>query len=183
MRWSWPALFTLATPMCVPVTTLPTGLPALSPSGFGEGGGPARRMVRGRRILRGESREDRVAGRAQLGPLVDLLVSRMRQQYAAAVWYFVRCMVSLFDVVSDDFTILDQQIQYFLCQIWAEGEPKSLAAHTICGLQHFLNVKRTFPGAWRLYAAWDKAEIPQRAPPLPSEVVLGIAGWLLQEEV
>lgn len=131
-------------------------------------------------MQRGETRDDRVAGRALLGPLAGLLIApRMRVQYATAVWYFVRCMVSLFGFVSEDFPELDRQLQYFLCLLWAEGESKSFAAHTVCGLQHFLNVRRTFPGSWRLYAAWDRAEVPCRAPPLPRDVVFGIAGWLV----
>ena len=56
---------------------------------------------------------------------------------------------------------------------------KSLAAHTLCGLQHFLNVRRFFPGSWRLYAVWDRSEVPFRAPPLPRDIVRGIAGWLV----
>ena len=56
-----------------------------------------------------------------------------------------------------------------------------MASHTICGLQHFLNVARVFPGLWRLHSAWDKAEIPQRALPLPTNIVLGIADWLLEK--
>ena len=154
MPWSWPPLFAPATATFVPATTLLTSphVPRL----FNSDGGDlaSGRMPRGRRVVRGETRNDRVAGRAELGPLVGLLVSQtMRQQYANAVWYFVRCMVALWGFVAGDFRDLDRQLQHFRCLLWEEREAKSLAAHTVCGLQHFLNVRRVFPGAWRLYAA------------------------------
>ena len=60
--------------------------------------------------------------------------------------------------------MVDRQVSYFLQLIWAEGTAKSLAAHTICGVQHFLNARRVFVRV---------------LPPLPADVVLGIAGWLV----
>ena len=144
MRWSWSALFTHAIPICAPVTTLPTDLLDPSPSSCGVGS-LAITMVRSRKVVRGETRQDRVLERSHLGPLAGMLVSpRMRQQYASAVWYFELCCVNLFGTVSEDLSVLDRQVTYFLQLIWAEGEAKSLAAHTICGLQHFLNVRRAF---------------------------------------
>ena len=153
MRWSWPALFTHAIPMRAPATTPLIDHLAPSPSNCGVGI-LAITMVRSRKVVRGETRQDRVLERSHLGPLAGMLVSpRMRKQYASAVWYFVLCCVNLFGTVSEDLSVLDRQVSYFLQLIWAEGEAKSLAAHTICGLQHFLNVRRVFPGSWGLYSA------------------------------
>ena len=56
--------------------------------------------------------------------------------------------MNLFGTVSEDLSVLDRQVSYFLQFIWAEGEAKSLAAHTICGLQRFLYVRKVF--AWVL---------------------------------
>ena len=137
-------------------------------------------MPGARRVVRGESPADRVQGRARLGPLASLLVSaRVNKQYSDAVWYFVITMTTLFGGMEEDHGKLDMQLQYFLCLLWQEGEAKATAAHTLCGLQHFLNVRRVFPGAWRLYGAWDKAEVPLRAEPLPVSACLGICGFLV----
>ena len=40
-----------------------------------------------------------------------------------------------------------------------------------------LSTKRILPGAWRLLRAWERRELPSRAPPLPIEVALALAGF------
>ena len=135
-----------------------------------------------RRVLRpqrGASTAERAAARARLGPLHSLLISpRMTVRYSRAVYRFIE-MTSLLFVLSDDLVKLDQQLAFYLEWLWQEGEAKSLAADTICGLQHSLNIRRCFPGSWRLYGAWTRTEVPFRASPLPLEAVLAISGWLM----
>ena len=135
-----------------------------------------------RRVLRpqrGASTAERAAARARLGPLHSLLISpRMTVRYSRAVYRFIE-MTSLLFVLSDDLVELDRQLAFYLEWLWQEGEAKSLAADTICGLQHSLNIRRCFPGSWRLYGAWTRTEVPFRASPLPLEAVLAISGWLM----
>ena len=76
---------------------------------------------------------------------------------------------------------VDAQLCRFLDAAWNEGEPRSLAADAICGVQHALCRRRIFPGAWRLLRAWDKAELPNRTPPLPPLCALGLSGFLVSE--
>ena len=135
-------------------------------------------MVRSRKVVRGETRQDRVLERSHLGPLAGMLVSpRMGQQYASAVWYFVLCCVNLFGTVSEDLSVLVRQVSYFSQLIWADGETKSLAAHTICGLQHLLNVRAEFflgPGDSTLYRTKQKFQHAHlRCPPAWCSVLLG----------
>ena len=102
----------------------------------------------------------------------------MQTRYGRAMDYFVYVMSLLFVCVSDHMPTLDRQLQYFLQLCWQEGETKATAADTICGIQHSLNVCRCFPGAWRLYTAWTRAEVPFRAAPLPLFACLGLTGAL-----
>ena len=74
---------------------------------------------------------------------------------------------------------VDAQVCRFLNLAWQEGEPRSAVADALCGVQHVINQRRIFPGAWRFLGAWDRAELPNRTPPLPPLCALGIAGFLV----
>ena len=131
---------------------------------------------------RGATPAERAAARTTLGPLYSLLISpRMNARYAAAVRRFIEMTSLLFVLCTDNLHTLDHQLAYYIEWLWQEGESKSLAADTICGLQHRLNVKRCFPGSWRLFGAWSRAEVPFRAAPLPIEALFGIAGYLMSK--
>ena len=112
-------------------------------------------------MVRGETRQDRVLERSHLGPLAGMLVSpRMGQQYASAVWYFVLCCVNLFGTVSEDLSVLDRQVSYFLPLIWAEGAAKAWlraqsAAFGIFSLfaEYFLG-----PGDFILHGTMQKSQ-------------------------
>ena len=115
-----------------------------------------------------------------MGGLSSVLLSPLIEaQYKAAVTLFVTSISLIFGGLAEEFPAVDKQLQYDLELLWQEGESKSLAARTVCGLQHVLDVRRVFPGSRRLYAAWDCAELPLRATPLPGFAALGIAGFLL----
>ena len=132
-----------------------------------------------RQVRRGESQAERATLRQSLGPLRELIVSPVSQKrYRAAVEYFVFVMIALFGSVAETYEALDHQLVYFLELLWHEGETRSLAGNAICGIQHHLNTKRVFPGAWRYFSAWSKAELPQRTPPITWLMLLGVAGAL-----
>ena len=110
-----------------------------------------------RQVRRGESQAERKRLRQTLGPLRDLIVAPVSmKRYRAAVNYFVFVTMTLFGSVAETYETLDEQLVYFLELLWTEGETKSLAGDTICGIQHHLNCRRTFPGAWRFFTAWKK---------------------------
>ena len=137
-------------------------------------------MPASRRPRRGETPAERAVARRALGSLNDLLVSpRMQVRYRRAVSYFVHVLSLLFVCVSDDLPTLDRQLCYFLELCWQEGESKATVADAICGIQHSLNVRRCFPGAWRLFGSWTRAEIPFRAAPLPLFGCFGLSGALI----
>ena len=128
-------------------------------------------------VRRGESARDRAAQRQAMGPLRAHLIT-----YATAVDLFTRFLWYILGVALDlgDLALVDQQLVSFLEALWAEGDPLQVASDTICGLQHRLNRRRIFSGAWRFHSAWTRAELPSRVPPMPQLVLAGLAGSLIQ---
>ena len=104
----------------------------------------------------------------------------MAKRYAYAVWLFEAITVLFHGIVAATAEGLDQQLVWFLEMAWEEGEPMALAGDAISGLQHRINRKRCFPGAWRYFNAWSRFELPTRTPPLPALALLGVAGSFLE---
>ena len=82
-----------------------------------------------------------------------------------------------------DFDIMEQQLVQYLEQLWYEGESKGYAADALSGVQHFLNSRRRFAGAWQLLTTWSRLEIPCRAPPFTLPIVLALAGIAWSERL
>ena len=71
---------------------------------------------------------------------------------------------------------VDDALVVYIELLWEEGEPKSWASYTLTGAQHFApRLRRHIPAAWRLRAAWDRLELPARAPPLTLDAVQALA--------
>ena len=134
-------------------------------------------------IRRGETAQDRAAQRQIIGPLrTQLISSRASKRYAVAVDLFIRFVWHFLGQALDvqDLALVDSQLVSFLEALWSEGDPRQVAADAICGLQHHLNRRRIFTGAWRFHSAWTRAELPSRVPPLPQLVLAALAGSLIQ---
>ena len=64
--------------------------------------------------------------------------------------------------------------------MWEDGESRSRAGDTLSGLQHQSPaLKRSLPCSWRLVKAWQKAELPARAPPITEEITQALVGAAL----
>ena len=75
---------------------------------------------------------------------------------------------------------LDDEIADWIQDQFGDGTPLHLIGDALSGLHHFEPfTKRKLTKSWRLYGIWRKFEIPCRAPPLPSDIVLGMAGWCI----
>eukprot|EP00959_Pyramimonas_sp_CCMP1952_P063034 1317613-Pyramimonas_sp.AAC.1 len=62
-------------------------------------------------------------------------------------------------------------------RVWGEGEPQGWAACALAAAQHVIpSAGHHLPSAWRLKAAWDKLELPERVPPLTQAATLADAG-------
>eukprot|EP00971_Amphidinium_carterae_P347775 6489958-Amphidinium_carterae.1 len=64
---------------------------------------------------------------------------------------------------------LDSQLMDYVEFLWDDGSMRTQANLCLAGVQHFLNVRRQFTGAWSLVSVWQRAELPVRAAPLPVE--------------
>ena len=54
-----------------------------------------------------------------------------------------------------------------------------MAQDVLSGLQHFEpQLKRRLMQSWHLVKAWQRHEIPSRAPPLTPSTLFMLAGWL-----
>ena len=66
----------------------------------------------------------------------------------------------------------------YLEHLWSTGVGRGQANDTVAGLQDIQpNLRHHLPGAWRLLKTWAVNEIPNRAPPIPEQVVQAMAGW------
>ena len=75
---------------------------------------------------------------------------------------------------------LDETIALWIQNEFEDGTPLHLVADALSGLHHFEPfTKKKLPKSWRLYGIWRKFEVPCRAPPLPQDIVLAMAGWCL----
>ena len=77
---------------------------------------------------------------------------------------------------------VDLQLSVYIENLWEEGESRSLATDCLSGIQMFLpSLKRNLFGSWRLVTAWQKHELPTRAPPLLPVFVLAMGGQARKE--
>ena len=126
-----------------------------------------------------QARVNRRIARRQLGRLGDNIVTpRMLALYTEHCGRFCRLAFGTSSlprrVAPED---VDDALVVYLEILWEEGEPKSWASYTLAGAQHFApRLRRHLPAAWRLRAAWDRLELPARAPPLTLDAVQALAG-------
>ena len=75
---------------------------------------------------------------------------------------------------------MDVTLALYIETLWEEGETRGKAGDTISGLQHRIpKLKKNLPSAWRLLSAWQRAELPARAPPLTPMLVMALVGFFL----
>ncbi len=121
----------------------------------------------------------RAKKRQELGSLRKLVISEISEHryFDAVVKFFNWLKKEHMPVGSNGYT-LDDQFSEYLCWLWEEGESRSWASYALAGAQHFSpEIRKQIPGAWRLLAAWQKHEVPVRAPPLTWLIVQAMA-WI-----
>lgn len=95
-------------------------------------------------------------------------------------YYFAVSRLSpILEVVETEFE-LDQMISEWIQQEFEDGCPLHLVADALSGLHHLDPCsKKKIPHSWRLYSIWRRYEVPARAPPLPQDIALAMAGWCI----
>ena len=109
-------------------------------------------------------------------PLAEAGVSpKTRLRYFAGLQRILQ-----FVTVALSWADLDDRIAGWIEQQWELGETIGIISDSLCGLTLYLPAARhQVPECWRLFRTWRKAEIPNRAPPMPAEVLWGFTGFCL----
>ena len=138
-------------------------------------------MMAPKRARAGVPQHLRVAERQAIGPLRRIRVSpKTYARYLHAATLFLQYLTAMCMAPAASYHELDDQAIAYLEHLWEEGEPKSLAADTLSAVQHFLIKRRILSGAWALYGAWSRVELPDQAPPLPVLHLWAFCGLALQ---
>lgn len=78
---------------------------------------------------------------------------------------------------------LDEDIAEWIQAEFEDGTPLYLVADALSGLHHFEpSTRKKLTKSWRLYGIWRKYEVPCRAPPLPQDILLAMAGLALTRD-
>ena len=124
----------------------------------------------------GATRLQVVAARRRIGRLND---ARIQVKTITRYHYAACCFILWLRIFgwpdASNLETLDGQICEYVEWLWDNGFAKSEAGDCLSGIQHFLKVRRRFPTAWSLFRAWTLLEPPCRAPPIPAEVLFGLA--------
>ena len=100
-------------------------------------------------------------------------------RYEKAFKLFLAFLLSQKLCLAQSLTLLDDQVQCYLENLWQDGETLSLAGDTISSLQYYQpSRKRNLPGAWKMQRAWQVHELPPRAPPFTWQTLLVFLGKL-----
>lgn len=134
-----------------------------------------------KKILEAPSREERVKQRRVLGSLRQLTVQpATRRRYDAALQQFFDFLKAHHLVLPTNLKFMDNLASDYLEHLWATGAGRALAADSLASLQdHQPQLKGQLSGAWRLLRAWNQTEMPNRAPPMPLEVLDAMVGLAL----
>ena len=143
----------------------------------------ARGAGRPRAVLAKANRRETAQARRALGTLASLKVGpRIAKRYQLALqvlFSWMRAESLVLPQSADDF---DMVICQFIEACWQEGDGRSRAADVVCALQWTSPLlKRQLNGSWALLKAWQRTELPARAPPMPPKVVFALAEWLLRK--
>ena len=124
------------------------------------------------RIFNHRCQRKRREQRRELGSLKKLVISEISENryFDALVKFFNWMKRERMNLGSSGYSMDDQFCEY-LCWFWEEGESRSWASYALAGAQHFSSeIRRQIPAAW-LLAAWQKHEVPIRAPPFTWVIV------------
>ena len=138
-----------------------------------------------RQVLQRATKQERKKERAALGTLRAQVVSpKTEHRYLGCVSRFLSFLKTSKKPYPSTFLLLDRYLCEFIEELWHDGEPKGYASDALSGIGHFIpSAKPYMIAAWRLHAAWGRAELPCRAPPFTAVILYGLAqaaynkGW------
>ena len=139
-------------------------------------------MPKRRKVIVGPSRLDRARARSGLGSLAFLQVTPgAARRYSKAVRRFLQWVMLLFGSYPNNWDELDVALGDYIQACWLEGDSRATVADAICGLQHYLRKRRVLSFSWKLLNIWEKYEVPNRIPPLSSDMLFALCGIFVSQ--
>ena len=134
-----------------------------------------------KRHLEGSTQEARATMRQRLGSLKSLTVQPVtRKRYDAALESFFQYLRSEKLILPTGAMAIDRVCSDYLEYLWAQGHGRSDASNFIAALQDTQpHLRGKLAQSWRLLKAWVTNEVPNRAPPLPLQMLESMVGHAL----
>ena len=141
---------------------------------------PRPRPSRGSRVRL--VKQDRLLTRKQLGNLRGLIVNAATEErYDLALVRFFAFEESHGEYFSRDVYTLDAGVADYVCFLWDNGDPRHWGEDTISSMcKRVPSLKGCFPSAWELITAWQRHELPVRATPISTPVLLAMCGLAIE---
>ena len=134
-----------------------------------------------KRHLEAPTEEGRAKARKALGRLKDLTVQPVtRARYVQARESFYGWLHDENLVLPTSAFHLDSVVSDYLGFLWASGKGRSTGSNILAALQDAQpHLRGKLKQSWRLMKAWVANEIPNRAPPMPLDVLHVMVGHAL----
>ena len=128
-----------------------------------------------------KSKQERKSARQQLGTLRSLTVAgRTRTRYKEALKAFYLYAQMQRVRIPSQAAALDELFADYIENLWEEGESLSFVTDGLSGLQDLRpQLRGHLCLSWRLVRTWQRREVPQRAPPLPEDLLQSLCGFFL----
>ena len=132
-----------------------------------------------KRRLEGKTQEDRVKIRKSLGTLRELTVQPVtKARYAQARENFYTYLRDHHLTLPNHGVALDAIVSDYMEHLWATGAGRTEGSNILAALQDAQpQLKGKLLESWRLLKTWTTHEVPNRAPPLPLEVLHAMVGY------
>ena len=134
------------------------------------------------RVLGAAGKAARRLARAGIKLRRVIVTAATEKKYNAGVLLFYIWLAQYGLALPDCYVDLDLILCDFIQHSWEEGEVRGYVGNALSGVSHFLpDVRGHLKSAWRLYGAWQRMELPARAPPMPEAVLFGVAGHCVRK--
>eukprot|EP00438_Fugacium_kawagutii_P034073 Skav205994 [mRNA] locus=scaffold2084:207733:210659:+ [translate_table: standard] len=134
-----------------------------------------------KRVVEARTKDEGRVVRQRLGSLRSLTVQpSTRARYDRALQRFFNFLKDHQLQLPSQKQLLDGIVSDYIEHLWSSGEGRALARDTLAALQDAQpQVKGCLQGTWRLVKTWNTTELPNRAPPMPMEVLDAMVGYAL----
>lgn len=138
-----------------------------------------------KRHLEAATQEQRVKQRRELGSLRELTVQPVtRERYKKALSEFYEYLNQENLFLPPSASQMDKVVADYLEYLWAQGAGRSSGSNLLAALQDKQpQLKGKLQESWRLMKTWVTNEVPNRAPPLPLELLECMTGYALFKQM